>query len=118
MEFLRRARHLPRFVLVWFALYLGVAMASPLIQPQGMALMCSGSGLAKLAASHDDGSAPVSGHTLDCPLCAGISAPPPLLVFAFKPVEPLGHVPQRVATDTISRAISAPMPARGPPVLL
>jgi hypothetical protein len=33
MQTLRHARQLTRFVLVWFALALGVAMASPLVSP-------------------------------------------------------------------------------------
>ena len=31
---LRQARHITRFMLVWFVLSLGVAIASPVINPQ------------------------------------------------------------------------------------
>ncbi len=77
MTALRNAHHLARFVLVWFALSLGVAIASPLVKPQAMELICSGAGAMKLVIQTDDGGQEVTGLTLDCPLCAASSAPPP-----------------------------------------
>lgn len=44
MHRLRQARFLARLVLAWFALPLGVALASPLVQPQSLEMVCSGGG--------------------------------------------------------------------------
>jgi len=78
MDALRHAHHLARLVLVWFALSIGVAVASPLVSPQGMALICSGSGAMKVLVKTADGATEASSHSLDCPLCASIGAPPPV----------------------------------------
>jgi hypothetical protein len=45
---LRSARTLARLVLVWFVLSLGVAVASPMVNPKAMELICSGSGSVKV----------------------------------------------------------------------
>lgn len=73
---LRNAKQLARFVLVWFALSIGVAIASPMVQPQGLQLVCSGSGSLKVVVVGDEGQASPLSHTLDCPLCASFAAPP------------------------------------------
>ncbi len=115
MQNLRNAKLIARFVLVWFALAIGVAIASPMVKPQAMQLVCSGAGAMKVVVSGDDGSQPATSHTLDCPLCASISAPPPVTSMG------LGHVAPRTF-DTPSAHSSpflfvsaAPPPARGPP---
>ena len=82
MQTLRRAHFLARLVLVWFALSLGVAAASPLVQPRVMELVCSSAGIVKILVQTDDGMQEVSNHTLDCPLCLAAGAPPPFAVFA------------------------------------
>ncbi len=69
MQALRRARFLARFVLVWFALALGVAVASPLVKPQAMELVCSSAGSVKLVQLGDDEGRTAATPTLDCPLC-------------------------------------------------
>ena len=65
---------LGRLVLAWFALSLGVAVASPLVKPVAMELVCSSGGAAKLVVKGDDGTAQPAGHLLDCPLCAAVGA--------------------------------------------
>ena len=40
----RTARSVARFLLAWFALYLGAAAASPLLAPAGYAVICSADG--------------------------------------------------------------------------
>ena len=47
MQTIRSLRWLARLVLAWFVLSIGVAVASPLVNPQGMELICSGSGGSK-----------------------------------------------------------------------
>ena len=69
MYYLRRAKSLARFVLLWFVLSLGAAIASPWVNPQPLQLVCSVAGVAKLVAASDDGAPAALAHALDCPLC-------------------------------------------------
>ncbi len=116
MHRLRTASTLARLVLVWFALSIGVAIASPIVQPRAMELICSGSGAMKLLVKTDDGSQEVSSsHTLDCPLCASHAGPPPKVAgFAAQPL-PLGHLLQSIPAARIAALTAAPLPPRGPP---
>jgi hypothetical protein len=115
MQTLRNARYLGRLVLAWFALSIGVAVASPLVQPKDIQWVCSGAGLMKVIASGDDGAQKSTGHTLDCPLCAGGSAPPPVAAghsaVSQAPAFALGIG----SSADLFLASAAPMPARGPP---
>jgi hypothetical protein len=116
MQTLRNAHLIARFVLVWFALSIGVAIASPIVKPQALDLICSGAGVMKLLVNTDDGSQPLTSHTLDCPLCANLSAPPPVARLQVEPVQPLGHVLQSIPAARIAALTGAPPPARGPPI--
>ena len=51
---LRHGRFLARLVLAWFALAIGVAVASPLVKPQAIELVCSGNGAIKLLVKAGD----------------------------------------------------------------
>lgn len=117
MQTLRNARLLARFVLVWFALSVGVAIASPLVKPQAMTLICTGAGMMKLLVMTDDGSKEVHSHTLDCPLCVSASAPPPVMRLNAEPVQPLSYVLQSIPAAHIAALTGVPPPARGPPAL-
>jgi len=114
MQTLRHARFLARLVLAWFVLALGVAVASPLVKPQAMELVCSSAGSVKLVKTGDDGSQP-SSHVLDCPLCLIASAPPPAMV-SLPQAAPLQAATlwAGIAAHLASRA-AAPLPPRGPP---
>jgi hypothetical protein len=115
MQALRRANLLARLVLAWFALTLGVAIPSPLVNPQGMELVCSGAGALKLVVKADGSTGPATGHTLDCPLCASFSAPPAAAPAVTAMALPRGDfVTQAPASRTALRS-AAPLPARGPP---
>jgi hypothetical protein len=116
MQSLRNAHLLARFVLVWFALSIGAAIASPLIKPQATELICSGSGVMKVLVKNDDGSSTeVVTRMLDCPLCASASAPPPAAKTVAEPALPLGYVLQTIPAAHIAALTAAPPPARGPP---
>lgn len=116
MHSLRSAKNLARLVLLWFVLSLGAAVASPLIKPQAMELVCSGSGATKLLVKTDDGSKDTSSFTLDCPLCVTSSAPPPTdAQQSAAPMQALAHVLQGIAAAHIASLTAAPLPARGPP---
>ena len=113
---LRQARQLTRFVLVWFALALGVAMASPLVSPKSIDVVCSSGGVMKLVAS-DGGDEGPSSSAMDCPLCLSVAFPPvPLALQVVKP-SPLSHALQPIAAAHIALATAPPLPSRGPPAL-
>ncbi len=115
LQFMRQAHFLARFVLVWFALSIGVAIASPIVKPQAMELICSGSGAMKLLVKTDDGAQELSGHTLDCPLCATLNAPPPVARWQVAPPQPLAYALRPIPAANIAGRTAAPLPARGPP---
>jgi hypothetical protein len=118
MSILHAMRHCPlfaRLALLWFVASLGVAIASPLVNPQGsMALVCNAGGGVKLV-STDDGSTGAALHTLDCPLCANSSAPPQVASVLLESQQALGHVLQSIPAARIAALTAAPLPARGPP---
>ena len=116
MQSLRHALQLTRCVLVWFALSMGVAIASPVVHPQGMDLVCSSTGSMKLVVQGDDDGVS-SNLTLDCPLCASTSAPPPVLNTALTQPSPRAHVLQPIAAAHIAALSAPPLPSRGPPLL-
>lgn len=113
MQALRNASSLARFVLVWFALAIGAAVASPVIKPQAIELICSG-GAIKLLGSSDDGGETAAGHTLDCPLCASLAAPPAARQDFVRGLPP-GDVLQSILAARTAALTAAPPPARGPP---
>ncbi len=115
MRRLQPIQTLARWVLVWFALSLGAAIASPLIKPQATELICSGSGAIKLLAKTDDGAKEISSHTLDCPLCAALGAPPPMACSSAPPLQPLAHATRPIPAAHSAWLTAAPLPARGPP---
>ncbi|MET0544525.1 MAG: DUF2946 family protein [Variovorax sp.] len=114
---LRHARTLGRLVLLWFVLSLGVAVASPLVHPQSMELVCSSAGAVKVIVQTDDGAKELGASHMDCPLCVLTGAPPPPDGLADLPVvQPLGHAVRSIPAARIAAATAAPLPARGPPL--
>jgi len=121
MQWLRSTRSLTHLALVWFVLAFGAAVASPLIKPEALTLVCSANGGIKLLASSSDADEPGSDqatptvHTLDCPLCLALDVP---LVFAsvFAPFEsPLAPQLQPTVVAHLAVVVGAPLPPRGPP---
>lgn len=116
MTRLRHAKLIARFVLVWFALSIAAAIASPLVKPQALELICSAGGGMKLLLKTDDGGRAGSSHTLDCPLCVGLGAPPPPLAQAVHaPMQAPREVCQGAPATHVAALHAAPLPARGPP---
>ena len=116
METLRRLRRLTcQLLLVWFALSIGVAMASPVLTAHGDDVVCSGSGALMLMPA-DDGGTPAAGHDHDCHLCVMVGAPPvvPLVLAAYAaPVDtPILQLPVPVPSQH-----PVPFQQRGPPLL-
>src|ERR1700761_1388510 len=118
MSPLRRAHRLISFVLMWFVLSLGVAIASPVVHPKAIELLCSSAGAIKVVVQTDDGLQEMGSSHMDCPLCLMTGAPPPTPVIALPSVQPLAHAVQPIPAARIAAATAAPLPARGPPSLL
>jgi hypothetical protein len=117
MHTLRHARQLTRFVLVWFAMALGVAMASPLGSPKSIDMVCASGGVMKLVVTDEGDQAQPKNQSLDCPLCMGLAFPPaPDAAVAVKP-SPLSHALHPIAAAHIASATAPPLPPRGPPAL-
>lgn len=118
MTALRHTRNLARLVLAWFVLSLGVAIASPVIHPQAMELVCSAAGAIKVVVQTDDGARELGASHLDCPMCVLTGAPPPAAQAIDLPgILPLGRAVQPIPAARLAAATATPLPARGPPAL-
>ncbi len=117
LQTLRSARWITRLVLVWFALFLGVAIASPIVKPAGGQMVCTAMGGMKMVVAGEDGSISTS-SSMDCPLCAPVITPPVAQTAATaQPQTGLGHVLQTLPAAHIAGLTGAPLPPRGPPAL-
>ena len=119
MHFLRRTRWLTCFLLVWFGATVGVAIASPFVNPQSVQFICSAGSGVKMITLGEDGTQSQRGHTLECPLCVhfGSAAPPPAPALRLPQAQPLAHALEPIAAAHIAARTAAPLPARGPPTL-
>lgn len=116
MQTLRNAHQLARFVLAWFVLTLGVAIASPVVHPRAMQLICSAAGDYKLVVQDDAGGGVVQHHTLECPMCVmGGGAPLVLGVPVMATERAMAVRPQPPLTTRIAVSPALLPPARGPP---
>ena len=119
MNWSRPSLTLRNWVLAWFMASLGMAIASPIVQPQSFQLVSSASGAVMLMAQVDDGAADRMGASgMDCPLCAPAGAPPAPDRVVVNPPQPLAHALQPVEAARFAAATAAPLPARGPPTTL
>lgn len=112
---LRHAHWITRLVLAWFVLFIGVAVASPLVKPVTGQMVCSAMGGMKMVQDADDG-APPSPQGLDCPLCMPVAASGP----AARPVPHPGALAfalHPLAPAWLSSLIGLPWQARAPPAL-
>ena len=115
MQTLRNAPVLARLVLVWCALFLGVATAAPLLQPGQLQMICSGGSGMKLVDTGQPDGQPHLSAGMDCPLCASV-LPPPAPAGAALSVDPVPAqlLVLRLAART-AVAAAPPLPSRGPP---
>ncbi len=108
-------RQFTRWVALWFVLSLAAAVASPIIKPQAMSLICAGAGGMTVIVLTDDGAVALGSHGLDCPLCANLAAPPQVLVLG-QPEQRAPCTPQPIPTAQSPYEPYDPWQARAPPV--
>lgn len=120
MHALRTSSLLARLILAWFVLTVGAAIASPIVHPQALQVVCTTGSTAKLVVvvGEDGGATELGQHTLDCAMCLGASAPPPPAQQHALRHEPLAHALTPPVAATIAAIVGAPLPARGPPTSL
>lgn len=117
MTIFRTLFSLRAWVLAWFVLALGVAVASPVVQPRAMEIVCSGTGTGatKILLHTSSGTLELGEHGSECPLCL-VSGAPPAYLSSFSPVlMPLTHASALLFSSPVVAATAAPPPARGPP---
>ncbi|ABX35535.1 conserved hypothetical protein [Delftia acidovorans SPH-1] len=116
MHTLRTSSFWKRLALAWFLLTLGVAGASPFVNPKTMELICSSGGAITMVVLDDDGQAqaPVQ-HTLDCSMCLAPALPLPPVSLAVAQPHPLAAALHPFAAAHIAALVGAPLPPRGPP---
>lgn len=110
----KQQRTLVRWMLLWFALSLGVAVASPAVNPQALTLVCSAAGSVQLRPVGDADTPQVMSHTLDCVLCMVAGAPPQTEWLLPTPLA-LAHVQRSVPGQRPAGRITGAAEARGPP---
>ena len=115
MQLLRQSLLTTRLTLAWFALFVCVAAASPLIIPQSMEIVCSGSGVMKLVVQSDEGVGEAFRHMPYCSLCRAVNAQPTLVQTLSALEQPLAYALQSIQLFRIAALTGAPLPARGPP---
>jgi hypothetical protein len=117
MEIFRTDKFLPRFLLVWFVLSLGIAAASSWVSPKSMDLVCTSGGFVKVVISDNDGTEQSSVHTMDCALCTAVGLPPTYISNQTIKPSSLSHGLHPMAAAHITAATAPPLPSRGPPTL-
>ena len=110
-------RILARLVLVWFALFIGVAIASPILNPTETQMVCSSAGGMKMVASGEEGADVKLTANMDCPLCAPVHVPLHSCNTPFDHASPLAHSLHPVAASLIAAHTAPPLPSRGPPAV-
>jgi len=118
MQRMRSLTAVVRAVLAWYVLTLSVAIASPMVKPQQMDLICSSAGEVKLVMLGDDGPfEPLLPHTLDCPACLPVMLPAGIPWGVFLPPIPPSFQ-ERSFARVVTVALSPSPPPRGPPPFL
>lgn len=116
----RRLLHrLVRTVLLLYGLTLGVAMASSIMNPEAMTLVCTSTGYKLITQNggNDQDASKNTTHLLDCSMCLASGTLP---VFPQQDVCPPQHVLsyalRSIPAARLASLVAAPLPARGPPI--
>ena len=119
MQGFRSVHSLRLWVLAWFVLALGAAVASPLVQPRTLELICAGAGgPAKLVAHATDGlAAPAdAAGGMQCPACLPVDTPPSAAPAAAPALAIPAPPPDPRRTSVALLTVPLGPPARAPPV--
>jgi hypothetical protein len=117
MQGFRSSKLMVSLVLAWFALFLATSMASAVTKSDTLQMVCSAGGVMKWVDTDGGEGALKIGAGMDCPLCAGVSVPPPASISAFEKLSPLAHALQTIAAAHIASSTAPPLPSRGPPTI-
>ncbi len=116
MLLLRTSSTLIRLVLLWCALTLGVAAASPLVAPKTVELVCSDGGAMRLVLVDKNGDAvDTNHHALECSGCLPVVLSAPVTGLQMTKLQPLAYALSSMEEARIASLVGAPLPPRGPP---
>jgi hypothetical protein len=118
MQTLRNSQLIAKLVLVWFALFLGSAIASTAIKLDHLQMVCATGGVMKMLDSSSDEGELKASASMDCPLCASVTAPAPPVTAHFEKLSSLAHALHPIAAAHIASVTAPPLPSRGPPTFL
>ena len=104
-----------RLVLVCFALFIGIAIASPIVNPTETQMVCASAGGMKMVALGEEGADAKLVSNMDCPLCAAVVLPMAFNSPAFENPRALGLALHPLAAALIASVTAPPLPSRGPP---
>jgi hypothetical protein len=112
---LRANALLTRLVLVWFVLFVGSAVAAPLLNPTNLQMVCSGAGMKLI---DGDGAAIDAQSTfgMDCPGCMPTTLPALHSHARVEPPQALAHALLRTTVAHLAALAAPPLPSRGPPI--
>ena len=110
-------KFIARLVLVWFALFIGVAIASPILNPTETQMVCSSAGGMKMVAAGNEDANDTLSSNMDCPLCAPVVVPLEACSAGIDKPKPLAHLLHPVAAALVAFLTSPPLPSRGPPFI-
>ena len=109
---------LAHLALLWFALTLGVAVASPMVIPQEELIICTSAGMVKVKLHADGSISTEASSELSCPLCVvGGAAPPAFASLQPASVPARAYVQPGIASIHVTASTAVPPPPRGPPAL-
>jgi len=115
MDSLRSSKLIASIVLAWFALFLASAVASPVIKPGGVQMVCSAGGGMKMIDVDGNGGEVKASASMDCPLCAAVAALPSRSSSLFIKPSALEHALHPIAAAHVAALTAPPLPSRGPP---
>jgi hypothetical protein len=104
-----------RKVVSWLLLAFAAAIASPLVQPKSIELLCTGTGSVKLLVGSADDSDGNAGMAPDCALCVQASLPSHTPPFSLAAHQGTVYAQQAVVLPHTALRAAPPLPARGPP---
>ncbi|WP_404300007.1 DUF2946 family protein [Alicycliphilus denitrificans] len=116
MDTLRSLNRLRWWVVAWLVFSMGATLASPLVQPRTMELICSSGSSMTLMVHAGGGNAVLDTLDRDCVLCLLGAAPPPPAARILPPLAVTDFTPPPPPDVPTLPPMAAPPPARAPPV--